>query len=92
MVRRNDIVYQISDDAPAVTPYGRVWRRVSPTHVDVIFCTRDVRRLPDTDLEVHNHYKGHEWNGRFRRMSTLRQLKKVARHSMAYHQERHDSE
>jgi hypothetical protein len=84
-VRRNDIVYQLSDDAPVVTPYGRVWRRVSDTHVDVIFCTRDVRRLSDTDLEVHNHYKGYEWNGRFSRMATLRQLKKAARRSMEHH-------
>lgn len=57
MLRRNDVVYQNDDNAPWWTPYGRVWRRLDDEHVLVIFLTKDIRKLKDTQL-TKVAYKG----------------------------------
>lgn len=91
-LRRNDIVY-MKDEQGFWAPYGRVWKRIGD-RVAVILCTRDVHvRPPEAFQRVI--YKG-RWDTRFdaargervqtyfRRMATLRQLKRMAAY---YHPE-----
>jgi hypothetical protein len=74
-LRRNDIVLHSN-------MYGRVWRRIDETHVQVINCGCMVRIYEDTDknLVLSNDYKGFKSfrTKRLIRMTGLKQLKKEA--------------
>lgn len=98
-LRRNDIVMERISDGHW-SPFGRVWRRIDDTHVEVIDCMKHVTVYADDDLVLRNDYQGYhafgklvydtlpngerDWDsqrreqGRFIRMSTLRQLKRRA--------------
>lgn len=94
--RRNDVVYDRTEEANGGfwSPYGRVWRRIDPTHVQLILCTKDIPIRADVDVQRVT-YKGRwetKWDRElgevvptfFRYMASLRRLKQMAAY---YHPE-----
>lgn len=89
-LKRNDIVSFNGDSCMVI--YGRVWRRIDANHVQVIDCGKSVRIYHENQLTLED-YKGYwmvpQWwkpSGwsKFVPMTSLRQLKKIARHYNAH--------
>lgn len=93
-LKRNDIVMEKDHKGAPWSPYGRVWRRIDDSRVQVIFCTKDIPVVCDDELVHVTNYKGRwdrygpyyidpdtkeEWRmEKWIPMASLRRLKQMA--------------
>ena len=88
-LRRNDVVIE-KQSGGMWSPYGRVVRRIDNNHVQVIFCTKDIKVFKDEELELSDYDGRWDTHGGLRErfpvwmpFPTLRKLKQMA----SYYQE-----
>lgn len=87
--KRHDIVIPVGKNGTPDGSYGRVWRRIDATHVQVVGSSRHVVIYNESELMLANDYKGYHQYGSDRptkiiALPSLRLLKKDAAYYNAH--------